>query len=272
VTRAAVAPPVLRLLFLSGRARSAFGSLRSLRIGASALPRSDVAAWRPELPPDCRISHTYASTEALIVAEGTVLPGDSGPEATVAAGVLQGCHEYALLDEDDRPVPLGEPGELVLRGRYVALGEWQAGRLVTGRMPPVPDRPGWRVFRTGDLLRVQPDGTVRVVGRTDRQVKINAIRIEPAEIEAVLRAEPGVTDAAVVSAASPAGMTLHGFVVASNCDKTALVVALRQRLSAALPMALRPSSLTVLDGLPTLPNGKIDLIALSHWTSDRSAR
>jgi acyl-coenzyme A synthetase/AMP-(fatty) acid ligase len=107
-------------------------------------------------------------------------------------------------------------------------------------MSPVPGRPGWRTFHTGDLLRVQPNGMVRVTGRADRQVKINGVGVEPGEIEAILRAEPGVTDAAVVARTTPEGVTLHDFVAAADVDQSALVAALRQRLAVALPMALRP--------------------------------
>jgi len=221
-------------------------------------------ALRRSLPPDCAVWHTYASTEALFVANWQIPPDDSGPEATVAVGMLEPDHDYALLDENDRPVAPGEPGELVLRSRYLALGEWRRGCVVPGRMLPVPNRPGWRCFRTGDLLQVQPDGMLRLLGRVDRQVKINGVRIEPAEIEAVLRTEPRVTDAAVVAVPGPGSVTLHGFVASLEPDHAALVAALRSRLAASLPMTLRPSKLTVLPQLPSLPIGKTDVNALAR--------
>jgi non-ribosomal peptide synthetase component F len=271
VTCAAIQPPMMRLFFRLESAGSALRTLRSLRIGASALSRVDLAAWRPRLPPGCAVWHSYASTEAIEVAGWAVPPDESGPEATVAAGMLQASHDYALLDENDRPVRPGEAGEMVLRSRYVALGEWQGGRLIPGRMPPVAGRPGWRLFRTGDLLLVQPDGLMRLLGRADRQVKINGVRVEPGEIEAVLRTEPGVADAAVVANADGGGVTLHGFVVSAAADRAALVASLRRRLSAALPSALNPARLTVLDRLPLLPGGKVDLVALAARSGDHAA-
>lgn len=267
VTCATIPPPVLRLLFQLERARFAFRALRTLRIGSTGLSRADLAAWRPLLPADCEIWHNYASTEAQNVADGIVPADDTGEEPTVAAGLLQPWHDYALLGEDDRPVPFGEPGELVLRSRYVALGEWQDGRLVSSRMPPVPDRPGWRYFRTGDLVRIQPDGMLRVVGRVDRQITINGIRVEPAEIEAILRSDPAVTDAAVVAKPSANGTTLHAFVSSTEVDRTALVAALGRRLAAALPMSHRPANLAVLQSLPLLANGKTDLVELANRTT-----
>ena len=95
-------------------------------------------------------------------------------------------------------------------------------------------------------------------------MKIHGVRIEPAEIEAVLRAEPGVTDAAVVADRASSGVTLHGFVAAAGADHGMLIPSLRQRLVTALPMTLRPARLTVLDRLPLLPGGKTDLVALAR--------
>jgi acyl-coenzyme A synthetase/AMP-(fatty) acid ligase len=91
-------------------------------------------------------------------------------------------------------------------------------------------------------------------------LKVNGVRVEPAEIERVLRAEPGVTDAIVV-----AGQTgLVGYIAAATDDAEGLVAALRRRLATALPAALRPARLMVLERLPTLANGKVDLMALSR--------
>lgn len=266
VTCAVFQPPMLRVLLSLERASAAFAAMRCVRIGAAGLPRADLAALRRSLPPDCGVWHTYASTEALFVASWQVPSDDSGPEATVAVGMPQPNHDYALLDESDRPVAAGEPGELVLRSRYLALGEWRQGRVVPGRMLPVPNRPGWRCFHTGDVLQVQPGGLLRLLGRVDRQVKINGVRIEPAEIEAVLRTEPRVTDAAVVAVpgSSTGSVTLHGFVASREPDHAALVAALRGRLAASLPMTLRPSQLMVLPQLPSLPVGKTDVNALAR--------
>jgi non-ribosomal peptide synthetase component F len=260
VTTAAFGPASLGMLLTLRRATSSFRSIRTLRLGGGSVGTAELRSWRALLPPGCTILHAYASTEALIMAQWVV---DEGAEVRVPAGIPHLCHDYALVDEDGRPVAPGEAGELVVRGRYVALGEWRGGGLVAGRMTPVPGRPGWRAFRTGDVVRVGADGMLRVLGRADRQVKINGVLVQPAEIEAVLKAEPGVADAAVVSRSTPSGgVALHGFVAATEVEQPALVVALRRRLAAGLPPAFRPASLRVLERLPTLPGGKVDLMAL----------
>jgi non-ribosomal peptide synthetase component F len=263
VTCASITPSIVRMMSGLRRSKPAFRTLRMLRLGADALPRADLAAWRLMLPPDCAIVYAYASSEALVMSQWVVPPEDVREELRVPAGILHLCHDYAVLGETGQPVAPGEAGELVLRSRYVASGEWQAGRLVPGRMPADPNRPGWRLFRTGDVVRVHPDGMLRVLGRVDRQVKVNGVLVQPAEIEAVLKSEPRVSDAAVVARTSPSGTVLHGYVVTEEADHAALIAALRRRLAANLPAVFRPPRLSVLDRLPLLPGGKIDLVALA---------
>lgn len=260
--------PVLRTLLGMPRARAAFGAVRLMRAGGVSIAGTDLAAWRPVLPPTCAIQHAYSSTEALVVAVWIVPPEADAKPGGVPSGVLQSVHDCAILDPDGSPVPFGEPGELVLRGRYLALGEWVGGRLVPGPMMPAPGRPGARIFRTGDLVRIAPDGIMRVLGRADRQIKVNGVRIEPAEIEAVIRADPRVTDAVAVLSSGTSAPELLGFALSDDPDTAELVSALRRRLAQALPTAARPARLIVLTAFPMLSSGKIDLAALSRWAAD----
>ena len=269
VTCASCGPSLLRMMLHLESARAAFRQLRMMRIGNSAILTAELAAWRQVLPPGCEVQHTYASTEALAMAQWLVPQGLAEAGTVLAAGLAEATHRMALLDEAGHPVASGEAGELVLSGPLLALGEWQGGRLVPGRLVPEPGRPGWRRFHTGDLLRVQPDGLLRVVGRADRQVKINGVRVEPAEVEAVLLAEPGVTDATLVALARPTGTVLVGFVVAPGLEEAVLFAALRRRLAAALPAAFRPSRLHLLPVLPRMSaGGKLDRQALERLAAE----
>jgi acyl-coenzyme A synthetase/AMP-(fatty) acid ligase len=215
--------------------------------------------------------HTYGSTEAGRLAEGALRDaGGSGP--MVPVGRMRAGLEFAILDQEDRPVTDGETGELILRSRSVAVGEWRDGRLLAGRMQPDPAAPGTRIVRTGDLVRLGAGGVLHVAGRADRQLKINGVRVEPAEIEAVIRADAGVHDAVVLLTA--AGV-LHAFVAAPAADAEALRRALQARIRGALPPPLRPRHLSILASLPTLPAGKVDMVALRRQAErpdDRSAR
>jgi acyl-coenzyme A synthetase/AMP-(fatty) acid ligase len=255
-------PPVMNAFVALDGARAAFANLRIARAGAGAAPRVDVVRWRGHLPPGCEIWHGYASTEAMVLAEHRVPPDLAGDEATVPVGRMCAGLDYAILGEDGLPVPDGEAGELAVRGRQIAVGEWQAGRVFAGRMQPDPAGPGTRVFRTGDLVRLGADGMLRFAGRVDRQIKINGMRVEPAEIEAVIRADPAVREVAVVPSA--AGV-LYAFVAAAESDPERLRAALVARVRAALPSPLRPRRICVLANLPMLPGGKVDIVTLRQW-------
>lgn len=236
---------------------AAFSATRHLTIGMMGLRTDELAAWRARLPPGCAIRHTYASTEALVIADWTVPPDFATDEPLLPIGRPVPGIICRLLDPDGAEVPDGTPGELVVHRPDMAIGDWRAGRLVPGRMSPDPDRPGWWVFRTGDLIRRGPDGLLRFAGRVDRQIKINGVRIEPAEIEAALRALPGVTDCVVLAAGPAAALHLHAFIAG---DTTA--EALHAPMRAALPQTLRPPRITILPALPSLPSGKTDVQAL----------
>ncbi|GAB3959810.1 hypothetical protein GCM10027614_80110 [Micromonospora vulcania] len=131
------------------------------------------------------------------------------------------------------------------------------------------------MYRTGDLVRRNSDGTLTYVGRADDEIKVRGTRIDPAEIESWLAAQPGIAQAAVAAQSTGAGATrLVGCVVpapgAPRPDGAALVAA----AGAALPAALVPSAVVVLDALPLTPNGKIDraaVAALPTGTGGRAA-
>ncbi len=262
VTCLIIPPPLMRVLAGLARARESFASLRLVRTGAALLPTADVAAWRAILPAHCPIIHGYASTEALVIAVGPVADPVPTTEPVAASGVLQPGYDHAVVDENLAPVAAFAAGELIVRSRYLASGDWRAGRLVPGAMVPAAGHPGMRVFRTGDIVRIAQDGVLRMLGRVDSQVKINGVRLELSEIEALLKDHPGVTDAAVLPLHTASGVRLVGFVEGPGLDTANLAVALRRAIADRLPGVARLSDLQFLDRFPRLPIGKIDTQAL----------
>jgi acyl carrier protein len=151
----------------------------------------------------------------------------------------------------------------VLRTPFLTRGYVNAPEDQHQRFIPTPFRgdPGDVLYRTGDLGRYAPDGTVMVLGRLDQQIKIRGVRIEPEEVTAVLSRHPQVRACAVVGRTVEAGaMTLVAYLVSR--DDGVSQAALRSYLAEHLPPALVPSAFVFLDDLPLTANGKLDHRAL----------
>ncbi|WP_147455196.1 non-ribosomal peptide synthetase [Saccharothrix australiensis] len=173
-----------------------------------------------------------------------------------------------VADPAGRPLPVGVTGELCIAGDGVALGYHDRPRLTAERFGR---RPGFgRFYRTSDLGRWRPDGTLELRGRADRQLKLRGVRVEPGEVEAVLAAHPDVRAAAVVPAGDPgADGVLVAFVeTESEADPAE---ALWRHASAELPPAAVPAEFRRVAALPVNPNGKVDYRALDALLAEGRA-
>lgn len=255
------APSLLRVLVQLPEAAAAFAGLRIVQTYGEPLMKADVAALRPALPPGCHIRTTYGSTEASGLSWFAGDP-DEHDALRVATGALMPDTAAAILDDEGRSCAPGEAGELVIRSRYNALGEWVGGRLVPGRLEPDPSDPTCRIYRTGDIARCHADGVFVVLGRKDRMMKVNGQRFEPAEIEAVLRRSPGVKRAEVVVSSLDGPARPLAFVVPADGAAPRLTGALREALRASLPSFMMPLRIVLVSAVPLLPGGKVDAAAL----------
>jgi thioesterase domain-containing protein/acyl carrier protein len=160
---------------------------------------------------------------------------------------------YAL-DEQRRPVAPDAIGELYIGGDGLARGYRGRPDLTAERFVQNPGGPaGERIYRTGDLGRMSPDGTFECLGRIDHQVKIRGYRIELGEIESVLRGVENVREALVVAEDLDGDPRLSAYWV-GEAEREALIAA----ASRALPPYMVPSSYLRLESFPLTPNGKID--------------
>jgi amino acid adenylation domain-containing protein len=230
--------------------------LRQLIIGGDVLSPPHVAKALKALP-SCRIVNGYGPTENTTFTCCYTIPQNPPPSGPIPIGsAIQGTTVY-VLDVERRPVPAGEEGELYAGGAGVALGYLNQPELTAEKF--VEDscalRTGARLYRTGDRVRQGPDGTIEFLGRVDRQIKLNGKRVELDAIEAHLRAEETVRDAAVIARVDSAGRrSVAAFVTPTGLDPDALRRSLRTRL----PDFMVPASITVLQSLPLSPNGKVD--------------
>jgi acyl-coenzyme A synthetase/AMP-(fatty) acid ligase/thioesterase domain-containing protein/acyl carrier protein len=254
-------PAVLRLLFELGGSADAFAHLRVVRAYGERLPWADLVKWRAILPADCRVAIAYGQTEGYASA-WFVPPDCTSGDGTAPVGYLLPEQQYAIVDDAGNSVASGEVGELIIRSRYVALGEWEDGQCKPGRARLEGTDEVTRVLSTGDLVRLDADSILHVVGRRDRQVKIRGQRVEPTEIEDMLCRAPDVVAAAVAVAREGEETVLFGFVIAHNGDDAHFRSRLRAALRQSLPTYMHPARIFVVDRLPLLPGGKVDSAAL----------
>ncbi len=259
--------PTPRLELLLDELAVAHTSLRWLFTAGDVLRRTP--------PPGLGFTllNLYGPTEFTVVASGG--PVRAEPVGTrPAIGTPVGNARLYVLDDDLEPVPPGVPGELYLSGPGVARGYLNRPGLTAARFVPDPfsSEPGRRMYATGDVVRWLPTGELAFLGRADSQVKVNGVRIEPGEIEAVLGRLPGVRQVAVEAVTAPgqAGKRLVGYVAADAADAD------RLRLLAAevLPDYLVPTAFVLLDELPATVNGKTDRKALPapQWSARARGR
>ncbi|MFJ6215458.1 amino acid adenylation domain-containing protein [Streptomyces sp. NPDC092296] len=210
------------------------------------------------------VSNLYGPTECTTFA--TVRRGLTAEDAD--RGVPIGgpvSNTYVLVvDEELLPVPFGVPGELLLGGPGLARGYLGRPELTAERFVPDPTgtRPGARLYRTGDMVRQDPDGTLHFLGRRDHQVKIRGHRVELGEVEAALSGLPPVRAAAAgVERGTDGYKQLVGYVVLDPENRVG-TGALRGLLRQRVPDYLVPTHWVVLEELPLNGSGKIDRAAL----------
>jgi amino acid adenylation domain-containing protein/thioester reductase-like protein len=169
------------------------------------------------------------------------------------------CH---VLDAAMRPVPVGFPGELYIGGDGVAAGYRGRADLTAERFVASPGAPAHVIYRTGDLVRQLPGGELEYLSRADHQIKLHGHRIEPGEIETVLRDHPSVRDAVVILRADEGARPfLAGYLIPA-ADVRVSAAELRTYLRSRLPGYMVPAALVTLAAFPETPNGKIDRKAL----------
>ena len=252
-------PSVLRNFALTLRDERITG-VRLVRLASEAGLRSDFEAFQRHFSEQCSLASVLASSEAGIMAH-TILaagfePGERLPVGTAAEGVT-----LLLVGEDGAEVAAGEPGEIVVAGRYLSPGYWRDAALTAERFE---GEGADRRFHTGDIAVRAADGGLTIVGRKDSQVKIHGHRLQLEEVEAALAAQPDVAAAAVLAAPAARGdMRLTAFVVTAGGAQRP-TAGLRRALHEVLAPHAVPAAFVWVDALPTTSHGKVDRARLAE--------
>lgn len=224
---------------------------------AAALPDEFVPCLR-EIFPHALIFTMYGLTECKRVSYLDPALIDTKPGSVGKA--IPGT-EVELLSPDGKPVPAGEVGILHVRGPHVMAGYWNRPDLTDQVLKPGKLR-GERVLCTQDLFRMDDEGFLYFVGRTDDIIKTRGEKVSPVEVENALHRIPGVREAAVVGVPDPLlGEAICAFLVA---DPTLTAHAIRTSCAAFLEPYAVPGRVFFCDALPKGPTGKVDKPRLAH--------
>ncbi|PZD92997.1 hypothetical protein DNH61_25415 [Paenibacillus sambharensis] len=239
------------------------GQLKTLRIAALGGERLTAAVVQAHWHhcPETVLVNEYGPTENSVTSTHLVL---AGGESDITIGGPNGNMQAFILDERQRLLPIGVPGELCVSGAGLARGYLNRPELTAEKFVDHPYRKGERLYRTGDLARFRPDGRIEYLGRIDHQVKIRGYRIELGEIEEALLACPGVREAVVIDRTGEDGAAyLCAYVVAQQEWNGPLQTGeLQASLSGKLPHYMIPTRFMQLDSIPLAPSGKADRQAL----------
>jgi amino acid adenylation domain-containing protein len=254
-------------LLLSHARQGSAGRLPALRrivFGGEALDPESLRPWihdygdvRP------RLINMYGITETTVHVTWHAVSADEAERGVGRIGRPLPDLQVHLLDSHLQLVPVGVPGEICVAGAGLARGYAGAPHLTAERFLPNPlcREPGDRLYRSGDLARRHSDGSLQYLGRLDAQLKVRGFRIEPAEIEAVLRRHPAVRETAVAGRGAAGEQRLVAYC-ATGSDPAPAPEELRAWLQQALPAYMIPAAFVFLAALPQTPNGKIDRRAL----------
>jgi amino acid adenylation domain-containing protein len=249
--------PSMLQIFLMAKDVEKCDSLRRVICSGEALPLDLQNRFFTRL--NTELHNLYGPTEAAVDVTYWECQRESDLR-TVPIGRPVANTQIYILDSYMQPVPVGVSGELHIGGVQVARGYLNRAELTAEKFIPDPfsDNPQALLYKTGDLARYLPDGSIEYLGRLDNQVKVRGLRIELGEIESVLSQHPAVRDTVVLAREDvPGDVRLVAYLIPDQNQKLS-ISDLRNYIKQELPDFMVPSHFVTLDEFPLTPNGKID--------------
>jgi len=254
----------------AGTLRGHLASLRCVFLGGEPINARRLAPWLLANNFRCTIVNTYGPTECTDICAFHRLTREDFLENAAPAPIgraIPGA-ELRVLDEALAPCAAGASGELCVAGVGVGAGYLNDAALTAQKF--LPQLTGGRLYRTGDSVRQRADGALEYIGRIDHQVKIGGFRVEPGEIEEVLRKAPGVSEAVVVVETHGGAPALLAWIAPEPTTPDWPQI-LRAFAAGQLPPHMVPAKFAARAAFPHSPNGKIDRRALAAETTPAPA-
>ncbi|MGL5924604.1 amino acid adenylation domain-containing protein, partial [Chroococcidiopsis sp.] len=233
-------------------------NIRLVVLGGEEVVKTDVDLYKEKFADECIFVHGLGATESSFYLQYFINKQTEITRHTVSVGYPIEETEVFLINEAGKKTDIY--GEIAIRSSYITLGYWHKPNLTQAVFLRDPECSSRRIYCTGDLGRLRPDGSIEFLGRKDFQIKIRGFRIELGEIEAAIAQHPSVRETVVIATEDVSdNKHLVAYVVLTQRLTTD---ELRHILRRKLPDYMVPSSFVFLDSLPLTPNGKVDRRAL----------
>lgn len=250
--------PTVYRHFVNALDAEQFPELRLIVLGGEPVNRADVDLYKRHFPDDCWIVNGLGPTEATVTLQYFIDKQTHFNGQGVPVGYAVNDTEVLLLDEQGKLTEVC--GEIAVKCEHVALGYWRNEAATTAAF--YVDGESKRLYRTGDMGRRLPDGSILFTGRKDSQVKIRGFRVELSEIETTLSRHPSVRETVVILRSTKSGDKQLVAYVVLNFDETDKTIDLRSYVKTRLPEYMVPAAVVMLDALPLTASGKLNRLAL----------
>ena len=254
--------PLFRSFVATMAGQEQFPDLRLIQLISESAFRTDVDLYKKYFSPDCLLSCGLSSSEtglirSCLMNRETEISGNEAP-----LGYAVEDKDVMLLDEAGNEVGFNEVGEIVVRSRYLSPGYWRRPDLTEAKFKPDPHGGDKRLYFTGDLGLMLPDGCLVYKGRKDFRVKVRGYGVEITEIEMALLNHAGIGEASVVARQNELGESRLVAYFTPIDQRELNASDLRTFLKETLPDYMVPSDFVMLDSMPLGPGGKVDRNAL----------
>jgi len=241
-----------------------FPDLRVVVLGSEPVVPGDVALYkRKHFGDHCALVNRFGATETGNISWAFLDKYSELSADVVSVGFPAAGAEVLVLDEEGKPTERGQVGQIAVRSAYLSPGYWKNPELTRAAFLPDPQGGDRRIYLTGDLGRIRPDGALEHLGRQDSQVKVRGFRVEMQEIEALLSTHPDIQESAVDSFGHERGETRLTAFAVPMAGRVVRSDEIRAWLADALPYYMVPSQVVVLEALPRTATGKVDRLALA---------
>lgn len=240
-------------------------TLRKVLFAGEVMQNKHLNYWRRSFP-DALFSNLYGPTEITVDCTYYIVDREFSDDEPLPIGFPRRNSDILILDSQDRVTPIGEPGEICVRGSALAHGYWNEPELTAAAFGQNPLNAHYpeRIYRTGDLAYRNQRGEIYFLGRSDQQIKHMGYRIELGEIETAAVAIPEIRNVCVLYDAANSRLVMF-----YQADQAIDPPAIRKAMLSRLPKYMVPAVCVYVKELPLNANGKIDRKALTARLQDR---